>query len=200
MAGRAQTVRDVIEQAFPTGFRDYERYRLELREASAGAKRKTPRSKDIVLGAPPCSAVDLFAIAGQLLLKSGAYHHVGPQVASAPTSEMIGVTEAQRAEWSKVGKAWRGEAAGLLPRPPAKLVDHWKQLISYADQPVYRTPGYTDTARKWWVHALALFCIADEAALDIGFQGPGLPSAQAQFTEFPLRCDGYDPDLRGPCP
>jgi hypothetical protein len=187
MMARRHTVYDVIRQAFPDGYRDHARYLRDLETPAKVKKGAKAAAPSLSFDHPPCSAVDLFAVAGQLLLKSGAYHHVSPEVASAVSPEMMIVTAEMRDEWRATGALWRGDPGSNLPAPPAKLVEHWDGLMSFADQPVYKTSGYTAVARKWWAHALALFCIADEAALDIGFQGHGLPSAQAQFIEFPLR-------------
>jgi len=182
MVRKATSVRDVMESVFPHGYLDHPRY---VRELAAGKrKRKAPAS--VPFDHPPCSAVDLFALMGQILLKSGAYHHVSPEVSSTSSVEMLVVTADQRRAWIRIGRVWRGKSGENLPPPPTELVGHWKALMALADERVFRSSGFTVISRKWWNHVVALFCIADEAALDIGFQSVA-PSAQAEFIELPIR-------------
>lgn len=183
MVRKATSVRDVMESVFPHGYLDHPRY---LQELALGMRRRRAAGS-APLQHPPCSAVDLFALMGQLLLKSGAYHHVSPEVSSTSSAEMLVITEAERKEWIQTGHEWRGASGQNLPPPPAALVAHWDALVALADERVFRSPGYTVIARKWWIHVVALFSIADEAALDIGFQSTASPSAQAEFIELPIR-------------
>lgn len=184
MAIRATTIMDVMKSVFPYGYVDHPRYLAEL-------KRKTSRAKAPVatdpFANPPCAAPDLFALMGQLLLKSGAYHHVCPEVGSVSPSDMLLITKKQRAKWERAGRVWRGQKDEALPAPPPEVIDHWNSLMTYSALRVFRSPGFTDTAREWWEHAVALFCIADEAARDIGFRVKGKQSAQASFIELPIR-------------
>lgn len=186
MTQRVTTIRDVMESVFPNGYLDHPQYLAALARTKKGRRKKDP-APAAPFSNPPCSATDLFALMGQLLLKSGAYHHVCPEVDGAPDSDMVEVTAAERSKWIKIGAEWRGKCNANLPAPPAGLIVHWNALMGFAGERVFRSPGYTQIARQWWIHALALFAIADEAALDIGFRVNDEPSAQAQFIEVPIR-------------
>ena len=182
--GNATTVIDVLTSVFPHGYLDYPSYLARLKAPTARGRLAT--STRDAFDSPPCSAVDLFAMMGQLLLKSGAYHYVGPFVQSVPRSRMVTITNAQRRRWQSLGRQWRGDGADNLPAPPKALVGLWRELVAESGQRVFAAPGYTVNARKWWRPAIALFCIADEAALDIGFHATG-KSAQARYIESPIR-------------
>ncbi len=184
-ASKATTVLDVIMSLFPHGYVDHAGYRARLE--ATGQQHRAPSGRHTSFENPPCSAVDLFALTGQLLLKSGAYHHISPTVAGARIKDKLTVSPAARKRWIASGKSWRGDRSLDLPKPPAEVERLWKELMRFAGERVYRSPGYTVTARKWWEAAVALFCIADEAALDIGFQAEGRKSAQAEYIETPIR-------------
>lgn len=178
------TILDVMRGTFPNGYVDHASYLDQL--ASLKAHKKPSPGRVTSFETPPCSAVDLFALTGQLLLKSGAYHHVGPLVPGTTPSSMLVVTKAMRAKWVRIGKAWRGDGVQILPAPPPELLALWKQLVANTDARVFMAPGNTVLARRWWEPAVALFCIADEAARDIGFQASE-KSAQAEYIEAPIR-------------
>ncbi len=182
---KATQVIDVMREIFPHGYADYALYKDQL--AAAAKKSKIPTKRHKSFDNPPCSAVDLFALAGQLLMKSGAYHHVGPDVAGADAKAMIIVTRAMRDEWQRIGALWRGTAGKTLPAPPPELLALWNDLQSYRTESAFRSPGYTTLARNWWTAAIALFCIADEAAINIGFETGDAKTAQADYIELPIR-------------
>lgn len=200
VSSNSTTVRDVIQAVFPNGYLDHDAYSTRL--AALKARKKVPVTLHTALVNPPCSAVDLFALAGQLLLKSGAYHHVGPQVPGSDSATMLAVNRTRRNTWMRIGREWRGDGSRTLPPPPAELLKLWEELIAHADERVFRSPGFTVPAKAWWKAAIALFCIADEAARDIGFQTGGRKSAQADYIEAPIRARQANPrttaDKRGP--
>ncbi|WP_143239447.1 hypothetical protein [Agrobacterium rosae] len=171
---------------FPNGYIDYDSYLRRLAAAQHGSISDVKLCTDFE--APPVSAVDLFALTGQLLLRSGAYHHVSPQVNGATQKRMILVDQSDRERWRAVGEVWSGRGQKQLPAPPISLLDAWKMLSLSFDEPIFKAAGNQKRAREWWKVALELFAIADEAALDIGFdtEAPG-KSAQSLFIERPIR-------------
>lgn len=171
---------------FPRGYIDYDCYIGRLDDARRGVNSDIKLCTDFE--APPVSAVDLFALMGQLLLRSGAYHHVSPQVNGAAQKRMILVDEHDRVGWRKTGQAWRGDGKNQLLPPPSELLNAWNLLRLSFNEPIFKAAGYQKQARVWWKAALELFAIADEAALDIGFDTDApQKSAQALFVERPIR-------------
>lgn len=169
---------------FPNGYLDHPTYTQRL--ASAASRRLSPPVLPSDLKHPPCLAVDLFALAGTLLLRSGAYHHVQPLV-PAIAARALTVTKADRDIWTNTGAAWRGTATKTIPQPPVTLMSAWADLLTGLQDPLFELWDQSQSPPKWWRAALALFCIADEAALNIGFDDSLPKSAQAALTEFRLR-------------
>ena len=100
------TLRTVMQAVFPNGYIDHAIYLDRLK--AMGEKRKPETARVTDFSSPPASAVDLFALTGHLLLKSGAYHHVGPLVDGTDPSAMIVVSKAARTEVQRIGTIWRG--------------------------------------------------------------------------------------------
>lgn len=178
------TIEDLILSLFPKGYVDYPNYKDRVQGPKA--TRRTNLRLSTSLEKPPCSATDLFAIAATLLQRSGAYHHIGPS-SSAPTRSMVSISESERNEWVEAGRIWRGDGRKTLPAPPAALDRAWQELIRWKDSPVFRTRDPNARPLKWWRSAMALLAIADEAAMDIGFETGRPKSAQAANAELPLR-------------
>lgn len=179
------TVLGAMQLAFPRGYVDHAFYRERLAAMHSEAPFRRRFTTDF--SAPPATAVDLFAVVGLLLLRSGAYHHVvtaDPTLAAART---IVVSEADRRSWVEAGAAWRGDSAKELPPPPEALLQAWAVLLRHKDEPVFRTGDNWTTQEPWWRAAVQLYAIADEAARDIGFDSDRPKSAQARFVEAPLR-------------
>lgn len=65
----------------------------------------------------------------------------------------------------------------------------WSGIWGARDAEVYSQLDVHDAPPTWWPHALALLCIADEAARDLGFEVPERTqkSAMAAFIEAGLR-------------
>ena len=184
MAEQFTTVMDVMRSIFPLGYYDYEGYQKRLAAAAAG--RKLPRNKRTNFAHPPATAVDLFAIAGALLHRSGAYHHVAPDVPPI-TPRAMTVKPEHRIIWVSAGLEWRGEGQRQIPTPPIELMEAWQTLLKYGSAPIFLATDTHVEPPAWWWPALALLCIADEAAKDIGFESGRKKSAQASFVEMPLR-------------
>ncbi|MBX7482112.1 hypothetical protein [Qipengyuania qiaonensis] len=197
MTVSSTTLRAVMQAVFPNGYIDHAIYLDRLK--AMGEKRKPGTARVTDFSSPPASAVDLFALTGHLLLKSGAYHHVGPLVDGTDPSAMIVVSKAARTEVQRIGTIWRGAVEKTLPPPPAALLDLWRELVDHLDAPLFTAPGRSAEARDWWRAAIELFCIADEAAQDIGFHASD-KSAQAEYIEVPIRLRqaGGSTGARGP--
>lgn len=177
------SVGDTIRLIFPQGYLDYPRYQQRLAARQPG----TPHPAiSFDLTNPPCTAVDLFAIAGTLLHRSGAYHHVIPEVPSISPRSLT-VTRGQRNKWIAAGETWRGDKAWQLPSPPPDLLEAWNDLMTGFADPIFELWDQSRQPPKWWSAAVALLCIADEAALDIGFEIKDAKSAQAAYAEVRLR-------------
>ncbi len=183
-ASNFSTLRSVMQSVFPAGYIDHAVYLAQLKAMKRGEKPLLAKVTDF--STPPASAVDLFALTGHLLLKSGAYHHVGPLVDGTDPSAMMVVTRSVRTKVVQIGEAWRGDADKILPPPPEELIVLWRRLIDNLDKTLFTSPGKTVEAKDWWRSAIELFCIADEAARDIGFYASD-KSAQAEYIEAPIR-------------
>jgi hypothetical protein len=179
------SILDAIQSLFPLGYLDHALYRSRTQISPDAQRPPFERHKSFVN--PPCQAVDLFAIAGFLLLKSGGYHHVSPSASGASTVRVLSITSAERAAWVAAGEKWRGEGRKLLPVPPAELIRAWQELMACKHLPLYLTRKPSASPRPWWRAALTLFIIADEAARDLGFETGRKKSAQAAYSEAPMR-------------
>ena len=127
---------------------------------------------------PPHDPIDLFAVCGRLLERSGAYHHVeactwdsdGNCLPAA--NRIIQVTADDRADWTLAGEGWRSKvdvSTNVAPTYPPEIVEYyWVQLISAWSSPLFSPIRYDGEAPAWWRFALALMIIADEAAEGVG--------------------------------
>jgi hypothetical protein len=179
------TVLDTMRMAFPRGYVDHSYYRARLSAIQAQRPHGAKMEKEFK--SPPATAVDLFAIAGLLLVRSGAYHHVVSNDPTFAAPRTIIVTDVDRESWVLAGKAWRGDGERELPSPPEEVINAWKTLLKHKDDPVFRTGDNWQTAEPWWRAAVALYAIADEAAQDIGFDSGRPKSAQSSYVEAPFR-------------
>lgn len=175
------TVLDVMRLAFPRGYVDHDFYKGRLAALKAARAYRGKLEKEFE--APPATAVDLFAITGLLLLRSGAYHHVVSDDPTSAAPRTIVVTDVDRERWVSAGAAWRGDDRGELPAPPKVLRDAWTELLKHKDEPVFRTGDNWTTMEPWWRAAVELYAIADEAARDIGFDSDRPKSAQSRYVE-----------------
>lgn len=178
------TLRDALKSLFPAGYLDHDGYQARLKMTEE--ERQSPPQLHKTFANPPYLAVDLFAIAGFLLLKSGGYHHVSPEVGGAVSPRMITVTEAQRVAWVEAGRQWREGVKDEIPPPPRELLAAWKVIKRYFGNPLFREKLPSAGPRPWWNAAVALLVIADEAAANLGFQ-TGEKSAQAFAADVQMR-------------
>ena len=140
----------------------------------------------------PSSPIDLFAVAGVLLQRSGAYNFVESQMfvgqtkgpdGKLPTMEAVSpltISDQELYTWQKIGREWRlsgkigkGSKSKLKygPQYPPPLVEYlWALLIEDGEAPI-TVPENDPELPRWWLSALALFIIADEACEGVGHSG-----------------------------
>ena len=139
-------------------------------------------------GLPPLHPFDLFAIAGYLLERSGAYHHVVPNTHPVNPNDMrdhagrmLVVSKDDLDRCCGVAAIWRkgprqtraqmsDEDLAGFSKQLKFIFELWSKLFgSFGDRPLFKE---TDVGKKppgWWDIALKLFIIADEAARGTGF-------------------------------
>lgn len=127
------------------------------------------------LGSLPRLPTDVFAFAAHLVERSGAYHHISPEVLGpAPNYfRRIVVGDAQRNRAVAIGRAWRNgpvEPGARLPSPPPEVDELWARLNSFRSASVFEPIDDVAAAPDWWIICLDLVMITDEACKDIGFQ------------------------------
>lgn len=133
------------------------------------------RPKKGSLGSVPRLPTDAFAFVAHLMERSGAYHHITPEVAGAPPSQyrQLVVGDEQRNRALELGRSWRTgaiEPGARLPSPPAGVQDLWMRLDGFRDCPVFEPIGDSAVAPDWWTLCLELLMVADEACQGMGFQ------------------------------
>lgn len=163
---------DVIQALFPNGYLDFAAY-----NSVSKAKPATQRSP---IGALPFLCTDLFAIVAVLLQRSGAYHHVAPDSHAPHTHRTLGVTQQERTDWVAWGEQWRGDHRNGAEPPPQPLVALWAQFWASRDSDVFAPLSEDGDPPAWWRPALALMCVADEAARRLGFEPPAGKAASFQ--------------------
>ncbi len=128
--------------------------------------------------APPHDPLDLFAVSGRLLERSGAYHHIeaGTETASgtfpASAKRILQIDSVRRTYWVSSGEYWR-EMVNLTkyvaPQFPPDFVErHWLEVLSAWDDPIFQPSSEHLDPPDWWSAALDLFAISDEAAKGVG--------------------------------
>lgn len=122
----------------------------------------------------PRMPTDIFAFVAHLLERSGAYHHIAPDVSGEEENEYrrIVVDDALRTEAARLGKVWRTtplEAGRRLPKIPEEVERLWQSLEAHGDATVFEQLDDEAEAPAWWIICLELLMICDEACEDIGF-------------------------------
>ncbi|UTP40924.1 hypothetical protein M9M90_07005 [Phenylobacterium sp. LH3H17] len=184
--GASMDISQLARTIFPRGYITYPQYRRAIDAARQGRSPQMP-SRRLDLRQPPILAADLFAIAASLLLRSGAYHHISPEIGGVPGARTITVSEVERDRWIIAGGDWRGDGERTLLPHPKPLLDAWKELWANPLAPVYKSIPLSGEPPAWWRPALALMAMADEAALNIGFDIGTAKSAQAASAELAMR-------------
>ncbi len=115
---------------------------------------------------PPDFPPDLFAAAAYLLETAGAYQHSipGDETAGWPTSTAFPIGERGAQELVDAGAAW-----SRTPQIPDVVRSLWKELGLSRGQPVYAEHRIGAATPTWWLLALKLMVIADEACADVGY-------------------------------
>lgn len=122
----------------------------------------------------PKLPADVFAFAGYALERSGAYHHVAPDVAFLVSSgyRRLEITDAMRQDAIKIGEHWRTApniTGYRLPKLPTDAVQAWQQLKPFQNESIFSALKEEAPAPYWWGVCLKLLMISDEASADTGF-------------------------------
>jgi hypothetical protein len=121
----------------------------------------------------PLLPADIFAFAAHLLERSGAYHHISPDVDMKPSKyRALLVDSSLRNRAISLGRQWLDapiSARRQLPSPPAGVTRLWRRLKEFRDEQVFEALEEDADAPNWWIICLELMIVADEASLDIGF-------------------------------
>src|SRR5262245_25037304 len=151
---------------------------------------------------PPVSPFDLFAISGYLLERSGAYHHVVPELSEHhPHSEgaarrLIVISAACIKECRQLAKTWRAELRSGLDGRAAladrrnelwPLVEDWMRLFGdYGLESIFAIRSHLEEPPDWWRLAAKLFIISDEASRSVGFSPDEREQQQPWFERAAL--------------
>lgn len=115
--------------------------------------------------AVPDYPADLFAVAAYLLETAGAYHYLVPRDEPANWSASALLMDLdEHAEWVKSGQTWMGHAA--VPELVTRL---WSEIGKHAGDPVFVEHRPHAPPARWWLPAIGLLVIADEACADLGY-------------------------------
>lgn len=137
---------------------------------------------------PPLMPTDIFAFVAHALERSGAYHHIAPEVIQPPrlgTRQLI-VTEAMRERASLLGRQWRTaaiEPGRRLPEVPGGVTLLWQSLAVHSETPVFLRLEDDAAAPGWWSICFELLIACDEACEDLGFT-PGNPFFAIVMDEY----------------
>lgn len=174
------TLFEIINTLFPNGYLIYE-------PIGEDSEQKTVPTS--LPGKTPYLCTDMFAIAAVVLQRSGAYHHISSNSRS-PAERTLTVNKTDRERWIDLGCQWR-ESSGP---PPQALVALWTEFWNLRGEDIFRTLDPTDPVPAWWNLALALLCIADEAAKGLGFEPPPnrLVSYQRRAIDYATSGSIYD--------
>ncbi len=153
---------------------------------------------------PPSDPPDLFAIAAILMARSGAYHHVQESIEpkqSSATPRVLRVCEKRRRVARASGAWWRSHFHGksnhydLTLMPPFSVRLAWRAVLDAAgisktgafipdSVPVFQELARDAEPPSWWMAALMLLMIADEASADIGFLDANAERSDVLFRLF----------------
>src|ERR1700761_4162311 len=90
-----------------------------------------PTAPDGAFERPPILPADVFAFTAHVLERSGAYHHIAPEIGVDARLRRIVVDEAMRMRTVRVGAAWSTApppAGRRLPPPPPAVQRLWASL------------------------------------------------------------------------
>jgi hypothetical protein len=122
---------------------------------------------------PPLLPADIFAFTAHLLERSGAYHHIAPDVDMPEDGyRHILVSNALRSRAIDLGSQWLQSPRSRkrqLPMPPRRLVLLWRRLRHFRTELVFDVLEENEDAPAWWIVCLELMMVADEASDGVGF-------------------------------
>lgn len=145
---------------------------LHISQPRKAVREKLTRAN--LWATPPELPPDAFAVAGLLLDWSGAAHHVVVEPNPYPAWKRSLIIDKTAREEAKTAAAqWRKNFKLDVIWPPAPAVSrHWQTIIGAWKQPLFRQLRRDDAFPPWWLAAINLLMIADEAAASFGFFHP----------------------------
>jgi hypothetical protein len=169
---------DGIRLLFPQGTLDW-RFNLTTNEEEKSPYSASQPPGDDAWDEPPADPIDLFALVGFLLSRSGAYHHVQPETQPRlpGSARRIEVGDNDRRSWRGVGRTWiatthivnLGGTDFVQLAIPELVRSYWAKLRDSFGAVLFDPLQRGDPAPAWWQPAVALLAIADETALNVGF-------------------------------
>ncbi|WP_271593084.1 hypothetical protein [Bradyrhizobium sp. CCBAU 65884] len=168
----ALTVGNVLRHVLPEGTR--------FENAKAAG---TPSSRKISdWKRAPNFPPDLFAISAYLLDHGGAYSYIMPDSAGALDDRCyVRISQEEIELWIDAARAIR-DAPTLPDTLPAAVDELWKIIWEAAfteKLPVYVNLASSSEPPAWWRAAYGLMVIADEACVDVGYDGHATDNDQA---------------------
>ena len=166
---------DALSLLFPNGTLDWKVFEKHEQKLPYVVKGQNADAWKL----PPADPIDLFAIMGFLLSRSGAYHHVQPL--SEPDEDAgvrrLIVTPDERKIWCSIGERWAksqrlSSSAGArfaTLETPDEVLSLWNQLVEFRGASIFQSMDPKEDPPTWWRLTLALFVVADEACRDVGF-------------------------------
>ena len=147
----ASTVGELLRQVFPQG--------------TTYKSRPPRRVSERNYNNAPIFPFDLFAIAGLLLQRAGAYQKIIAQgTAKVPPTGSVVISRELRDRLKSVGSHW-----STIAKVPPYVQKKWTELLRYWEAPLFTYENGIQKPEKWWKIAFELMAIADEASEDVGY-------------------------------
>lgn len=164
---------DLIRAIFPSGSptREHSFWLRHVGDPPKQETKKKPKPAGSEWDAAPYHPADVFAAAAVLLARSGAYHHIAPTAEGERAGihhspRRLLVSEEWRNNWRALAKEWTDDDGQVSP--PSTIQQRWTGLVG-CTTPIYKAFEWEDVPPDWWLDALTLLAVADEACAGIGF-------------------------------
>lgn len=169
------TVLDCIKQVFPVSTQtdDLEDWHDRAEALLEADQLQKPEAPWIL---PPWFPTDLFAVTVYLLDTAGAFSFFDPDPSANNHSSgtaRFALSYGDRTSCEDSARKWIKREEKKRPEgPPMEVYDLWQQLIAAAPLKIRERHPVND-APSWWIVALKLMIISDEACFDIGKPSTG---------------------------
>jgi hypothetical protein len=164
------SVLDCIRQVFPVSTQTDDLYDWKERRADLLTKSQMRQSFSPWL-LPPWFPTDIFAVSAFLLDTAGAFSHFDPDPSTNVNTGSLArfsLTHEERRQCEKIAVQWIEIQSRKDPGShPKDVTDLWRELLASRDRQVREGYSMGDPP-AWWVTALKLMIISDEAGVDIG--------------------------------